>query len=63
LSWRVWVWLNESDFAIIGRMLVNVERCRIIVMSTGFKPMILVFGGEGSGGYGGGRRRLLGRRS
>ena len=61
LSWRVCVWLNESDFAIIGRMLVSVERCRIIVMSTGFIPVMLVL--EGGEGYGGGRRRLLGRRS
>ena len=40
LSWRVWVWLRESDFAIMGMMLVSVDKCRMIVMSTGFRPYV-----------------------
>jgi hypothetical protein len=42
LSWRVWVWLRESDFAIMGMMLVSVDKCRMIVMSTGFRPYVRV---------------------
>ena len=59
------MWERESALAMTGMIFVSVDKWRIMVMSTGFKPMTrsvyepCQFRRRG---YGGERRRLLGRR-
>jgi len=36
----VWVWDNVSDFAMMGSRFVKVDNWRMMVMSTGFRPML-----------------------
>jgi hypothetical protein len=55
---RVWMCDKVSDFAITGRTVVSVDKCRMIVMSTGLRPAIRR---RVLGPYGVRRRRLLGR--
>jgi len=37
----VWVWDNVSDFAMMGSRFVKVDNWRMMVMSTGFRPMLV----------------------